>query len=84
MDLPQYKVTGIVSIENLKYLHNLLRMPVVLIFFLIGVLMILFGIGISLLEKPKGDLVYRNRDVLTVLSLFLTAGYNNVVLSLNL
>ena len=71
------KVTGIVSIENLKYLHNLLRMPVVLIFFLIGVLMILFGIGISLLKKsPKGIWFTGPGTVLTVLSLFLTAGYN--------
>lgn len=71
------KVTGTVSMESLKYFHNLLRMPVVLIFFLIGVVLVLFGIGISIVKKsPKGIWYAGPGTVFTVLSLFLTAGYN--------
>jgi cytochrome d ubiquinol oxidase subunit II len=34
-----------VSYESFKYLHNFLQMPLVLIIFLIGVVLVLFGIG---------------------------------------
>jgi len=71
------RVTGVVSMESLKYLHNLLRMPVVLIFFLSGVLVVLFGISIAVFKKSsKGIWFTGPGTILTVLSLFLTAGYN--------
>jgi cytochrome d ubiquinol oxidase subunit II len=71
------KVTGTVSTESLKYFHNLLRMPVILILFLIGVVLVLFGIGISIVKKSTKGIWYTGPGtVFTVLSLFLTAGYN--------
>jgi len=71
------KVTGTVSMESLKYFHNLLRMPVILILFLIGVVLVLFGIGISIVKKSSKGIWYSGPGtVFTVLSLFLTAGYN--------
>lgn len=71
------KVTGIVSMEKLKYLHNLLRMPVVLILFLSGVLGVLYGIAISVLKKSSDGIWFTGSGtVLAVLSLFLIAGYN--------
>jgi len=71
------KVTGTISMESLKYFHNLLRMPVILILFLIGVVLVLFGIGISIVKKSTKGIWYTGPGtVFTVLSLFLTAGYN--------
>lgn len=71
------KATGTVSMENLKYLHNLIRMPVVLIFFLIGVALVLYGITVSIVRRSiKGIWFTGAGTVFTVLSLFLTAGYN--------
>ena len=70
-------VTGTISMESLKYFHNLLRMPVILILFLIGVVLVLFGIGISIVKKSTKGIWYTGPGtVFTVLSLFLTAGYN--------
>lgn len=71
------KVTGIVSMEKLKYLHNLIRMPVVLILFLSGVIGVLYGIAISVLKKSSDGIWFTGSGtVLAVLSLFLIAGYN--------
>jgi cytochrome bd ubiquinol oxidase subunit II len=71
------KITGTVSMESLKYFHNLIRMPVVLIFFLMGVVLVLFGTAISIVKKsPKGIWFTGPGTILTVLSLFLTVGYN--------
>jgi cytochrome bd ubiquinol oxidase subunit II len=73
--------TGIVSMENFKYLHNLLAMPVVLILFLAGVLLVLWGIIVPLwrTEKcaSKGIWFAGIGTVLTVFSVFLLAGFNN-------
>jgi cytochrome d ubiquinol oxidase subunit II len=71
------KVTGAVSMEKIKYLHNFLSMPVVMILFLSGVIGILSGITISLFKKSsKGIWFTGSGTVLAVLSLFLIAGYN--------
>jgi cytochrome d ubiquinol oxidase subunit II len=71
------KVTGAVSMEKIKYLHNFLSMPVVMILFLSGVIGILYGITISLFKKSsKGIWFTGSGTVLAVLSLFLIAGYN--------
>ncbi len=37
--------TGIVSIEAYKYLHNFLALPLTLVLFLLGVVLVLLGIG---------------------------------------
>jgi cytochrome d ubiquinol oxidase subunit II len=71
------KVTEAVSLEKMKYLHNFLSMPVVMILFLFGVIGVLYGISISLLKKSsKGIWFTGSGTVLAVLSLFLIAGYN--------
>lgn len=71
--------TQVVSMENSKYLHNLLQMPVVAVVFLLGVVSVLFGIIWTLL-KPKfiqGIWFTGAGTVATVLALLLLAGWNN-------
>jgi cytochrome d ubiquinol oxidase subunit II len=71
-------ITGIVSMEPLKYLHNLLSMPVVLILFLAGVLMVLYGIILSLIKKTSNGIWFTGLGAfLTVFALFLLTGLNN-------
>lgn len=74
-------VTGVVSMEPYKYFHNLIQMPVVLILFLAGVLMVLLGIIRPVLHftkcHDKGIWAAGIGTVLTVFSLFLVAGFNN-------
>lgn len=70
--------TGEVFLEKSKYLHNLLEMPVVLIILLVGVVGVLYGIGFSLLKNwTKGIWFAGSGTILTVLSLFLIAGFNH-------
>jgi cytochrome d ubiquinol oxidase subunit II len=66
-------------VEPYKYLHNYLTMWWALVILLLGVVMVLFGIGKTLL---KGD--YRSGiwpagigSVMVVLTLFWVVGYNN-------
>ncbi len=71
------QVTGIVSIEKYKYLHNFLQMPLVLIIFLIGVITALYGIGVTILKGgSKGIWCSGSGTVLTVFALFMIAGFN--------
>ncbi|PXY00732.1 cytochrome d ubiquinol oxidase subunit II [Marinifilum breve] len=71
--------TGIVSKEAYKYLHNFLAMPLVLILFLVGVVLVLFGLIKSyLVEKyTKGIWFTGGGTILVVFALFLLAGFNN-------
>jgi len=67
-----------VSYESYKYLHNFLQMPLVLIVFLIGVVLVLFGIGKSIFKTSTNGIWFSGvGTVLTVLALFLLAGFNN-------
>jgi cytochrome d ubiquinol oxidase subunit II len=69
---------GTVFMEKYKYLHNLIQMPIVLVVFLAGVLLVLFGIAKSLLSTyTKGIWFAGVGTVLTVLALLLIAGWNN-------
>jgi len=71
-------VTGNVSMEDFKYLHNLIQMPVVAILFPAGTLLVLFGIYRSLMaDSTKGIWSSGSGTVLVVFSLFCLAGYNN-------
>ena len=72
-------VTQEVYMQPFKYFTNFIEMPVVLILFLIGVVLVLFGIGKTVLKKTfdKGIWFTGIGTVLTVLSLLLVAGYNN-------
>jgi cytochrome bd ubiquinol oxidase subunit II len=68
----------VVSLENFKYFHNLIQMPVVLILFLAGVVLVLWGIINDLfLKAGKGIWFAGTGTVLAVFSLFLLAGFNN-------
>jgi cytochrome d ubiquinol oxidase subunit II len=67
-----------VSYESFKYLHNFLQMPIVLIVFLLGVVLVLFGIGKSILKPTTNGIWFAGSGtILTVLALFLIAGFNN-------
>jgi cytochrome d ubiquinol oxidase subunit II len=70
--------TGIVIMENNKYLHNLIGMPVVLILFLAGVAGVLYGIGSTIFGGSRFGIWYTcSVTLLAVVSLFLIAGFNN-------
>lgn len=71
--------SGVISLENYKYLHNFLAMPIVLIVFLIGVVLVLAGIALTLFKPAfrKGIWVEGVGVVLAVLGLLLVAGWNN-------
>ena len=73
--------TGIVFMEDFKYLNNLLQMPEVLGLFLAGVILVLAGIamGIFLSSKygSKGIWLAGTGTVFTVMALFLIAGFNH-------
>ena len=71
--------TGEVFMEPYKYLTNFIEMPLVLVLFLIGVVLVLFGIGKSLLKTKfdKGIWFTGIGTVLAVFALLLVAGYNN-------
>ena len=71
-------VTKNVSYESYKYLHNFLQMPLVLVIFLIGVVLVLFVIGKSILKECTDGIWYSGiGTILTVFALFLIAGFNN-------
>lgn len=71
--------TNLVSMEPYKYLSNLLEMPLVALLFVAGVLLVLGGIAISFLKPDftRGIWYAGTGTVLTVLALFLVAGWNN-------
>ncbi|PKP10728.1 MAG: cytochrome C oxidase assembly protein [Bacteroidetes bacterium HGW-Bacteroidetes-4] len=71
--------TSEVYMEKFKYLHNFLQMPLVLIVFLVGVLAVLYGIGITIFCKisTKGIWFAGAGTILTVLGLLMVAGFNN-------
>lgn len=70
--------TGEVFKEKFKYLHNLIEQPVILIMFLLGVVAVLTGIALSLFKKSDKGINWTGPGTfLTVLALFLLAGYNN-------
>lgn len=68
-----------VYMQSYKYLINFIQMPVVLAVFLVGVVLVLFGLVMSILKKTfdKGIWFAGAGTVLTVLALFLCAGFNN-------
>lgn len=70
-------LTGTVSMEKFKYLHNLFQMPLVLILFLAGVVGVLFGIGTTAFNGSRKGIWYTGTGtVLAVFALLLTAGFN--------
>ena len=71
--------SGSIALESMKYLHNLLEMPILLVILLIGVVLVLFGIYKSSrnVQYRKGIWFTGIGTVLTVLVLLLIAGWNN-------
>lgn len=70
--------TLVVSIAPYKYLHNLLEMPTVFSTLLIGVILVIYGLYITLFKQStKGIWFTGSGTVLAVLALFLTAGLNH-------
>ncbi len=70
---------GIISMEPMKYLHNLMDMWYLAVLLLVGVVLVLYGIGRTIVSKtyiygiwPAGI-----GTVLTVLALLLATGWNN-------
>ncbi len=69
--------TYAVSMENYKYLHNFLTMPLVLVLFLAGVVLVVFSLYQALFRQGmKGFYWAGTGTVLVVFSLFLLAGLN--------
>lgn len=68
-----------ITIESMKYLHNLLEMPILPVILLIGIVLVLFGIYKSSrsVQYRKGIWFTGIGTVLTVLVLLLIAGWNH-------
>ena len=71
--------SGSITLESMKYLHNLLEMPILSALLLIGIVLVLFGIYKSSrsVQYRKGIWFTGIGTVLTVLVLLLIAGWNN-------
>ena len=69
---------GVVMMEAGKYFHNFMQMPVVLIMFLVGAVLLVAGVVLTLLKPTfnKGIWLAGPGTVLAVIPLFLIAGYN--------
>ena len=69
---------GVVSMVEYKYLHNLLEMPVVLVMFLTGAVLLVFGVVRTLMVRGyrRGIWFSGPGTVLVVMSFFFLAGYN--------
>ena len=74
-----YNADGVIYMEPFKYLNNLLTMWYLLVILLIGVVLVLFGIGKTVLSKDYVSGIWPAGigTVLTVLALLLTSAWNN-------
>jgi len=70
--------TGIVSIEAYKYLHNFLALPLTLVLFLLGVVLVLLGIGRTVFTTTRRGIWCAGiGSVFTVWALLQVAALNN-------
>ena len=75
-----YTDEGIIYMEPMKYLHNLLAMPYLLVFLLLGIVSVLWGIGMEIWhkgEQGKGIWYAGAGTVVTVLCLLLCSAWNH-------
>ena len=72
-------VTGLITLEPMKYLYNLLEMWYLLVLLLIGVVLLLIGVARTAFVKTSTHGIWPAGIgvVLVVLSLLLCAGWNN-------
>lgn len=70
--------TGLVVMEPMKYLHNFLAMPVLLVLTLVGVVLLLYGVVRTVVSSTyiRGIWPAGIGVMLVVLSLLLVAGWN--------
>lgn len=70
---------GAIVMESNKYLHNFLEMPIVLIIFLVGALLLVAGVVLTLLRPGfrRGIWLSGPGTLFAVMALFMIAGYNN-------
>ena len=70
--------TGKIYMEPLKYLHNIMQMPIILALFLVGVLVTIFGIYKGGIQKSEKSFWITIIGIIPVVfSLFILAGLNN-------
>src|SRR5690554_1100009 len=71
--------TDVIYLEKMKYLHNFIDMPLVMILFLLGVVAVLYGIFHTVLSAQfkKGIWFSGAGTVVAITMLLLVAGYNN-------
>jgi len=73
-----YDESGKVFIEEHKYLHNIIQMPLNTLILLLGVVAVLWGLFISLFKSSdKGIWWTGTGTVLTVLALLILTGFNH-------
>ena len=70
--------TGLIAMEPMKYLHNFLAMPVLLVLTLVGVVLLLYGVVRTVVSPTyiRGIWPAGIGVMLVVLSLLLVAGWN--------
>ncbi|MCD7970987.1 MAG: cytochrome d ubiquinol oxidase subunit II [Alistipes sp.] len=71
--------TGVISVEKIKYLHNMMQMPLVMIGFLLGVVSVLASLVMGHFTSFAKKAIWFGGagTVLTVLCLLLCAGWND-------
>ena len=71
--------TGNIFLEPFKYLNNLIEMPAVAAVFFVGVVLVLWGIIHTVRSNTYDKGIWSSGigTILTVLALFMLAGYNN-------
>ena len=64
---------------NYKYINNLIEMPIVFSLLVVGILLVLYGIIRTIIQADytRGIWSAGFGSIITVMSLFLTLGYNN-------
>lgn len=75
----EHPLTGVISMESYKYWNNLIAMPWTFAILLIGVVLVLYGIIMSILKPNfiKGIWFAGFGTVFVVLVVFLIAGFNH-------